>query len=138
MVIFYKTWKKYNEIQLTKIKMDLNNRKNEESSSLPPCILYTSCCSVRFMVALIAVCTLLSKSVEAYSVAHRITLLCMSMETYSITTSHYIVVHEQLSMEAYSISTSHYIAVHEQLRMEAYSISTSHCIAVHEHGSLKH
>ena len=26
MVIFYKKWKKYNEIQLTK-KMDLNNRK---------------------------------------------------------------------------------------------------------------
>ena len=24
MVIFYKKWKKYNEIQLTKIKMDLN------------------------------------------------------------------------------------------------------------------
>ena len=27
MVIFYKKWKKYNEIQLTKNKMDLNNRK---------------------------------------------------------------------------------------------------------------
>ena len=27
MVIFYKKWKKYNEIQLTKIKMDLNIRK---------------------------------------------------------------------------------------------------------------
>ena len=26
MVIFYKKWKKYNEIQFTK-KMDLNNRK---------------------------------------------------------------------------------------------------------------
>ena len=27
MVIFYKIWKKYDEIQLTKNKMDLNNRK---------------------------------------------------------------------------------------------------------------
>ena len=27
MVLFYKIWKKYNEIQLTKNKMDLNNRK---------------------------------------------------------------------------------------------------------------
>ena len=27
MVIFYKKWKKNNEIQLTKNKMDLNNRK---------------------------------------------------------------------------------------------------------------
>ena len=27
MVIFYKIWKKYNEIQLTKNKMDLNNKK---------------------------------------------------------------------------------------------------------------
>ena len=26
MVLFYKIWKKYNEIQLTKNKMDLNNR----------------------------------------------------------------------------------------------------------------
>ena len=27
MVIFYKKWKKYNEFQLTKNKMDLNIRK---------------------------------------------------------------------------------------------------------------
>ena len=27
MVIFYKKWKKFNEIQLAKNKMDLNNRK---------------------------------------------------------------------------------------------------------------
>ena len=27
MIIFYKKWKKYNEIQLTKNKMDLNIRK---------------------------------------------------------------------------------------------------------------
>ena len=27
MVIFYKKWKKYNEIRLTKNKMDLNSRK---------------------------------------------------------------------------------------------------------------
>ena len=33
MVIFYKIWKKYNEIQLTKNKMDLNNR---EMTNRPP------------------------------------------------------------------------------------------------------
>ena len=27
MVIFYEKWKKYDEIQLTKNKMDLNNQK---------------------------------------------------------------------------------------------------------------
>ena len=27
MVVFYKRWKKYSEIQLTKNKMDFNNRK---------------------------------------------------------------------------------------------------------------
>ena len=27
MLLFYKIWKNYNEIQLTKNKMDLNNRK---------------------------------------------------------------------------------------------------------------
>ena len=27
MVLFYKIWKKYNEIQLTKNKIDLTNRK---------------------------------------------------------------------------------------------------------------
>ena len=27
MVVFYTKWKKYNETQLTKNKMDLNNRK---------------------------------------------------------------------------------------------------------------
>ena len=37
MVIFYKKWKKYNEIQLTKNKMDLNNRKmtNHPPSPVP-------------------------------------------------------------------------------------------------------
>ena len=34
MVIFYKKWKKYNEFQLTKNKMDLNIRKMT-SSTLP-------------------------------------------------------------------------------------------------------
>ena len=34
MVLFYKIRKKYNEIQLTK-RMDLNNLKNNKSSSLP-------------------------------------------------------------------------------------------------------
>ena len=35
MVIFYKKWKKYNEIQLTKNKMNLNNRKMRNHSSSP-------------------------------------------------------------------------------------------------------
>ena len=35
MVIFYKKWKKYNEIQLTKNKMNLNIRKNAKLSTLP-------------------------------------------------------------------------------------------------------
>ena len=34
MVVFYKIWKKCNVIELTKYKMDLNNRKNEESSTV--------------------------------------------------------------------------------------------------------
>ena len=35
MVIFYKKWKKYNEIQLTKNKMDLNNLKMTNDPSSP-------------------------------------------------------------------------------------------------------
>ena len=35
MVIFYKKWKKYDEIQLTKNKMDLNNRKITNNSPSP-------------------------------------------------------------------------------------------------------
>ena len=35
MVLFYKIWKKYNEIQLTKIKMDLNNRKMTKHPPFP-------------------------------------------------------------------------------------------------------
>ena len=35
MVIFYKKWKKYNEIQLTKNKMDLNIRKMTNHPPLP-------------------------------------------------------------------------------------------------------
>ena len=38
MVIFYKKWKKYNEIQLTKNKMDLNIKKIK-SSTLPRRVL---------------------------------------------------------------------------------------------------
>ena len=36
MVVFYKFWKKLNEIQLTKHKMDLNNQKmrNHQPSRL--------------------------------------------------------------------------------------------------------
>ena len=35
MVIFYKKWKKYNEIQMTKNKMDLNIRKMTNRSLSP-------------------------------------------------------------------------------------------------------
>ena len=35
MVIFYKKWKKYNEIQLTKNKMDLNIRKMTNNPPSP-------------------------------------------------------------------------------------------------------
>ena len=35
MVIFYKKWKKYNEIQLTKNKMDLNIRKMKNHPHSP-------------------------------------------------------------------------------------------------------
>ena len=34
MVVFYKIWKKYNEIQITK-KNGLEQSKNEKSSTLP-------------------------------------------------------------------------------------------------------
>ena len=37
MVIFYKKWKKYNELHLTKNKMDLNIRK---TTNLPPSPVY--------------------------------------------------------------------------------------------------
>ena len=37
MVIFYKKWKKYNEIQLTKNKMDLNIRKMTNHPPSPDC-----------------------------------------------------------------------------------------------------
>ena len=48
MVIFYKKWKKYNEIQLTKTKMDLNIRKitnhppSPEGYVLYKCTTYTA------------------------------------------------------------------------------------------------
>ena len=35
MVIFYKKWKKYNEIQLPKNKLDLNNRKMKNHPPSP-------------------------------------------------------------------------------------------------------
>ena len=35
MVIFYKKWKKYNKIQLTKNKMDLNIRKMKNHPPSP-------------------------------------------------------------------------------------------------------
>ena len=35
MVVFYKMWKKYNEIQLTINKMDLNNRKMKNHPPSP-------------------------------------------------------------------------------------------------------
>ena len=37
MVVYYKRWKKYNEIQLTKNKMDLNNQKIKNNGPLPKC-----------------------------------------------------------------------------------------------------
>ena len=35
MVIFYKKWKKYNEIQITKKQIRLKQPNNEKSSTLP-------------------------------------------------------------------------------------------------------
>ena len=35
MVIFYKKWKKYNEIRFTKNRMDLNNRKMKNHRPSP-------------------------------------------------------------------------------------------------------
>ena len=35
MVIFYKKWKRFNKIQLTKKKMDLNNRKTKKNHQNP-------------------------------------------------------------------------------------------------------
>ena len=45
MVIFYKKWKKYNEIQLTKNKMDLNI---EKITNLPSSLGYNFCMHFRF------------------------------------------------------------------------------------------
>ena len=42
MVIFYKKWKKYNEFQLTKNKMDLNIRKMTNHPPSPVTSLQTS------------------------------------------------------------------------------------------------
>ena len=39
MVLFYKKWKKYNEIQLTKNKMALNNRKLTNHPPSPMCFI---------------------------------------------------------------------------------------------------
>ena len=50
MVIFYKKWKKYNEIQLTKNKIDLNIRK---MTNHPPTSEWYICnCPVFFRTAL--------------------------------------------------------------------------------------
>ena len=56
MVVFYKIWKKYNEIQLTK-QMDLNNRKmtnhppSSDSNNKSPTILYyeNNICEIYFL-----------------------------------------------------------------------------------------
>ena len=37
VVLFYKKWKKYNEIHLTKNKIDLNNRKMTSHPPFPAC-----------------------------------------------------------------------------------------------------
>ena len=42
MVVFDEKWKKYNEIQLTKNKMDLNNRK---MNNHPPSLYYCRDCA---------------------------------------------------------------------------------------------
>ena len=44
MVIFYKKWKKYNEIQLTKNKMDLNIRKMTNHPPSPASTVNTIKC----------------------------------------------------------------------------------------------
>ena len=38
MVVFYKIWKKYNEIKLTKYKMQL--KKNGKIKNHPPCPVF--------------------------------------------------------------------------------------------------
>ena len=38
MVVIYKKWKKYNELQLTKNKIDLNNLKIKNHPPLPKSI----------------------------------------------------------------------------------------------------
>ena len=38
MEVFYKIWKNYNEIQLTKNKIDLNNRKMKKHGHSSVCI----------------------------------------------------------------------------------------------------
>ena len=61
MVMFYKTWKTYNEIQLTRNKMDLNNRIMKNQSTLPrrstdypsllACLVLNNCFStVHFLI----------------------------------------------------------------------------------------
>ena len=42
MVIFYKKWKKYNEFQLTKNKMDLNIRKMTNHPPSPDGVEYST------------------------------------------------------------------------------------------------
>ena len=51
MVIFYKKWKQYNENRLTKIKMDLNNRKmTNHPLSTGMCRIPDSCDVYRIFV----------------------------------------------------------------------------------------
>ena len=44
MVIFYKKWKKYNETQLTKNKMDLNIRKMTNHPPSPESSIWAKGC----------------------------------------------------------------------------------------------
>ena len=52
MVIFYKKWKKYNEIQLTKKKMDLNIRKMINHPPSPVTKIYKSMTSPKWLLTL--------------------------------------------------------------------------------------
>ena len=53
MVIFYKKWKKYNEIQLTKNKMELNIRK---ITNHPPSPVYRPMCACVNVQPYVCVC----------------------------------------------------------------------------------
>ena len=67
-MVFYKIWKKYNKIQLTKIKMDLNNRKMTKH---PPFLVMTSYFTIFINVYLYVF--LCSNHVNCFRYVHGIT-----------------------------------------------------------------